>query len=181
MLKDELLAQLENHEVSYRVGLSSLPLLNEITYQDKDGLEIQRILSNKKGRNGDLVIDYSIIVEYFTDKVQAKGISEEYLKFLNRTFLAECYELVFLYAKKTNQLPIVKGEDVFTFIRIIRNAISHDFTINCSKSNYECTWRSFGFDMSMNGLPLEGKHYGYIEGSFQLWEDMHNLVRNKLV
>jgi len=181
MTKDELLAQLENHEVSYRVGLSSLPLLNEITYQDKNGLEIQRILSNKKGRNGNLIIDYSIIAEYFTDKERAKKISEEYLKFLNRTFLTECYELVFLYVQKTNQLQKIEEENVFTFMRIIRHAISHDFTINCSKPNFECTWRSLGFDMTMNGLPLEAKHYGYIEGSFKLWEDMYNLVRDKLV
>lgn len=48
MNKDKLLAQLENHKVSYEVGLASMALFTAISFQDEEGKSIQFVFSKYK-------------------------------------------------------------------------------------------------------------------------------------
>ena len=99
-----------------------------------------------------------------------------------RAFIKEGFEVVKAYCNDTEQYDKFQQQNWFHFLRIIRNALSHNFKFDFSKENknrFPITWKGKIITKNMDGTYLTDAIFGPME-AFVINNEMANFVMNVL-
>lgn len=100
-----------------------------------------------------------------------------------RTAVTECFELTRNYCIKTKQGHIMEKQTWFRVVKILRNALNHDFCINFGKYDMPLLpleWKEIRLDISMDKQELSHKIFPE-SAAFEWLETLENFINDELV
>ena len=100
---------------------------------------------------------------------------------LARNLHRESFEAVKKYCESTNQLSVMRGASWYHFSRVVRNCLSHDWTLKFlphEMKHLPATYRTATIDASLQGKPPPRTINGQL--IFALHKDMRQFVVERL-
>ena len=179
MLRSELLAQLQTTGNNYTVGLAAISL-----FIDERSLQLLRTkhVSFLSQRTGHETIDFDRLADLLENEANRDVLLEEFLKMLTRALIKESFELVRTYCRQTRQFAKLKDLSWYHFVRLVRNAVSHDFMFRFRPHDRDLlpvSWRDLAITSHMEGEDLSASGFGKIQARL-LFQDLHSLVTDSL-
>jgi hypothetical protein len=175
MVKQELLAQLENAKNNYILGLAALSLFNS--------QETYHILDKLNCVFGSYNIKFDTVVNLHRKEEDRYIALNEFLRMLLRALIKETFEVIKDYCDASGQISSFKAQSFYHVARMIRNCLSHNFRFIFN--TYDMTllpvnWKGRTITTSMNGTFLERSFFGYVE-SWELFTELQSFARDILV
>lgn len=100
-----------------------------------------------------------------------------------RSAVSECYELTHDYCKKTNNYQNLQNQPWFHVIRILRNAVNHNFFIEFCKFDktlLPLKWGKIYMDISMDNIELSHKIF-LVSAALEWLEALETFINDELV
>lgn len=120
-----------------------------------DGLIFNPNPSERIGRRYEA--EFQQIVSDYTDRKQDHEVTiTEFYKFVRRNLVKESFEVVWSYTRGANLRPILKTQPWFHFIRLARDAVTHDlhFRLEKERKVLPVCWNGKTIDIAMNGQEM---------------------------
>jgi hypothetical protein len=172
--KAELLSQLENAKNNYILGLAALSLFATP--------QVYPILEQQSATFGPYTVQFRHVAGLLANIADRDIAVKEFLLMLVRALIKEPFELVKDHSAKTGQNAALKAESWYQFGRMIRNALSHNFTFEFNKYDKGLlpeSWRTRTLTVAMDQQPLALSFFGYVE-AWELFQEFADFARNRL-
>ena len=147
--------------------------------------------SHQRGVNS-IGISYTTLAQTVlgTPEKCSRNLKEMILYSLT-AILGDIYEVVVDYAEKSGQFHALRSSDraFFNFIRVLRNALKHDRVYQIKKSDLPAEWirtlpdgthKTYSFDLSWNGRPVQLGDFGNLRGALDLFEAVRRYANQTL-
>ena len=174
MTKEELTSQLTNAKNNYVLGLAAISLFsNEGTHP---------ILEESHAKFGPYTVEFKQVKNLLIDPADRDIAVKEFLLSQLRALIKESFELIKNYCNETGQSTKFSTQSWYSFARMIRNCLSHNFKFEFSKydrSLLPVTWHGRTIHASMDGEHLALAFFGYVE-SWELFRDYQKFVESEL-
>ena len=117
------------------------------------------------------------------DQVLCIHTADQIYRTIIRSAVSEGFELARAYCRETGQVPQLKKQLWFHVIRMIRNALNHNFKFEFrpeDKAMLPLTWGAVSIDESMNGQALSLQMFS-VDSALEWLGVLEEFVENELL
>jgi len=170
--KEWALNQLRHKHNSYQMALAGLHLLNSdatLSLHDKEAVvsehnvHFNRSRAQFRGDSRSIRLNDLRRLYMYRNVNKTWGVAiNEFHFFMQRNIIKEGFEVALTYAKFAELQNILEAEPWYHFVRLIRNAASHNFHYEFSKFDFKIlpvTWEGKTVTAAMNRCPISEKFF----------------------
>ncbi|MCE7748950.1 MAG: hypothetical protein GPJ51_11170 [Candidatus Heimdallarchaeota archaeon] len=129
-----------------------------VTHTEPNNLIETLEMRNQKAPEFAVMLDLKPMREMLNNSEKRSILLSEQMKSILRSFVKDMFEIVKLYANETNQFNKVKKANWYSFVRVIRNCLAHDFRLRFNdydKKTLPVKWQDKEITLTMKDQPLK--------------------------